>query len=188
VLIGGAVLAIVGGASPSTAEDAAMRGDEVVAREAPGSGAGIAVIRGNDRVQLMSERDGWSEIRLRDGRRAWVPSNDIVRLAVAAAAATPRTEPSPRPSPIEHAGNPAEAVGADAVPDGAIQELRREIARLRQVADDLADETRRSEATPLSRLPEGASWVLGALALAIGLLIGSAWERHRGRRDRSLRF
>src|SRR5207344_2395199 len=80
-LVGGVVAAAAVGAStsPGEAESVTPRG-EIVAREAPGTGqAGIAVLRGNDRVQLLGERDGWSEIRLGDGRRAWVPTADITR-------------------------------------------------------------------------------------------------------------
>lgn len=183
------MLAMVG-ASPSAAEDAAMRGDEVVAREVPGNGgSGVAVLRGSDRVELVSERDGWSEIRLGDGRRAWVPTDEIVRLAAApaaAAAASPRSDSHPTPLATPQRVADVEADGVDA--ESAAAELRREVARLRQVADDLAEETRRHDALAANRLPEGAPWVIAVLALAVGLLLGSALERRRGRRERSLRF
>src|SRR5688572_11523980 len=72
MLFGGVVAATVGGgATPSIAASVAARSGELVAREAPGSGqAGIAVLRGNDRVRLLGEREDWSEILLPDGRRA----------------------------------------------------------------------------------------------------------------------
>jgi hypothetical protein len=174
------VAAVGSGASPSGAESVTTRGSETVAREAPGSGqAGIAVLRGTDRVQLLGERDGWSEILLPDKRRAWVPSSDITRV---------KDVPQPADDPVGTATpTPAETTSAETSSDRA---LAAEIARLRGTVDELAawraslpdpgDE-------PFDRTGE-VPWVVGGAGFALGLLIGGAWERHRSRRDRSLRF
>ncbi len=183
-LVGGVVAATVGaGASPSAAEDVTARGGEVVAREAPGRGeAGIAVLRGTDRVQLLGERDGWSEIRLPDGRRAWVPATEIARneapRAVQAsplAITTPVEAAAPADDPPRPASDPA-------------GELAIEITRLRALVDAL--EARQADASRpgVTSLPESVAWTLGGVALVVGAVIGSAFERFRSRRDRSLRF
>ena len=181
-LVGGVVAATVGGgASPSGAESVTARGDEVVAREAPGKGqAGIAVLRGTDRVQLLGERDGWSEIRLPDGRRAWVPAGEIARSEE-----PPEAKPS-QLEPVMATASPASETAED-----PSLELEAEITRLKSLVDEL--EARRSEgpATPIGvggPLPEGFVWMVGGAALLVGIFVGSAWERRRGRRDRSLRF
>ncbi|MEB2283448.1 MAG: hypothetical protein B6D46_06745 [Polyangiaceae bacterium UTPRO1] len=174
--------AAVGGATPpSRAEDVTTRGGEIVAREAPGtSEAGIAVLRGNARVRLLGEQDGWSEILLPDGRRAWVPAAEIVHIpdpapsspalpAVAAAA----TAPPPEPAPNLQAS------------------LAAEITRLRSVVDALEAERRQAprpmggEPPPIS---EVAPLVTGTIGLVVGTLLGGAWTRYRARRRRSIRF
>jgi hypothetical protein len=174
------VAAVGGGASPSGAESVTTRGGETVAREAPGTGqAGIAVLRGTDRVQLLGESDGWSEILLPDKRRAWVPSSDITRVKDAP---QPTDDPAGTATP-----SPAETTTDEASTDRA---LAAEIARLRGTVDELAvwrASLPEPGDDPLDRMGE-VPWVVGGAGLALGLLIGGAWERHRSRRDRSLRF
>jgi hypothetical protein len=170
--------AVGGGASPSGAENVTARGGEIVAREAPGSGqAGIAVLRGSDRVQLLGEREGWSEILLSDGRRAWVPTAEITHIAE-----TPRPSPAPTASPAATA-----VIGA---PDRSVQELGAEIVRLRGVVDELSAWRTSLPAETAAPVPiaDDVPWMVAGVAGLIGLLIGGAWERHRSRRDRSLRF
>jgi hypothetical protein len=158
------------------------RGDEVVAREAPGKGqAGIAVLRGTDHVQLLGERDGWSEIRLPDGRRAWVPAGEIARTED-----PPPPKPIPSLAPPEPTASPFSTEAEDPTRD-----LAAEVARLRSLVDDF--EARRANPAPPADgspfpLPEGFIWIVGGAALIVGIFAGSAWERRRGRRNRSLRF
>ena len=182
-IVAGVVSTILGGsASPCDAESVAARGGEVVAREAPGTGqAGIAVLRGSDRVQLVGERDGWSEILLSDGRRAWVPTTGIVRIGDAR---SPRSTEIPS---VAAATPYPEAASSSS--DATARELTTEVARLRGVVDELT--TWRANLPELNATRPGAEnlpWMIGGVALVIGLLIGGAWERHRSRRDRSLRF
>lgn len=177
--VGGVVAAAAVGASTSAseAENVAARG-EIVAREAPGSGqAGIAVLRGSDRVQLLGQRDGWSEILLRDGRRAWIPTAEVVRVAEAS---RPTDDPTPVPSP---------SAEPRAEPQAAPHELASEIDRLRRVTDDLTTwRTNLPNAgAPTEKLPDVLPWAVGA-AFVAGILIGAAFERRRNRRDRSLKF
>jgi len=173
------VAAAVGGAaSPSAAEQVTARGGEIVAREAPGAGqAGIAVLRGNERVQLLGERDGWSEILLADGRRAWVPTADLTHGG-----------DGPRPTEIAIADVPAPAPTGQ---DHGSHELAAEVVRLRVAIDDLA-RSRTTVPAPAGVVPPAVAdeipWAIAAVALIIGILIGGAWERHRSRRDRALRF
>jgi hypothetical protein len=172
------VAAAVGGAaSPSAAEQVTARGNEAVAREAPGTGqAGIAVLRGNDRVQLLGERDGWSEILLSDGRRAWVPTAEIARSG-----------DGPRPTEVPTPVAPAPAPPRQ---DQAPQELTSEVVRLRALVDELARLLTTLPGPAETRPPvaDEIPWAIAAAALIVGFLIGGAWERHRNRRDRSLRF
>ena len=182
MLLGGVVTAAVGGgATPSIAASVTARAGETVAREAPDSGqAGIAVIRGSDRVRLLAEREEWSEIQLPDGRRAWVPTAEVTRVED-----PPRDPPRVRESAVATAGpTPSEAPAPLEPPT---DELGAEIDRLRGVVDDL--EHRRMEATPprASVLADQAVLIAGA-ALLVGIILGSAWERRRSRRDRSLKF
>jgi hypothetical protein len=151
---------------------------EIVAREAPGPGqAGIAVLRGNDRVQLLGERDGWSEIRLGDGRRAWVPTVEIARAP----------EPAPRvPEPSQPTNDPP--VASSPEPRSDTRELANEIERLRRVTDDLAAwRTNLPTTAPAETLPEMFPWALGA-AFVAGIAIGVTFERRRNRRERALKF
>jgi hypothetical protein len=180
-LVGGVVAVTVGGGAASGgAESVTARGDEVVAREAPGKGqAGIAVLRGTDRVQLLAERDGWSEIRLPDGRRAWVPAGEIARIDERPQAKASVLGSTPTASPAGETGREPSL------------ELAAEIARLKHLVDELEASRNEVPATPSgvgSPLPEGFVWMVGGAALLVGIFVGSAWERRRGRRDRSLRF
>ena len=181
--VGGVAAAVLGSSSyPSDAESVAARGAEVVAREAPGTGqAGIAVLRGSDRVQLVGERDGWSEILLSDGRRAWVPTTGIAPIGDAR---SPRSTEIPS---VAAATPSPEAASSSS--DATARELTTEVARLRGVLDELTT-WRALLPEPNAARPsaEDIPWVIGGVALVIGLLIGGAWERHRSRRDRSLRF
>jgi len=188
-LVGGVVAAAVGGgAAPSDAESVTARGGEIVAREAPGTGqAGIAVLRGSDRVQLTGERDGWSEILLPDGRRAWVPSAEITRIGDTASARSTHSTESPVTAVTPFFPDAA-TVGSSA-PDRSAPELTAEVARLRGVVNELtAWRAKLPEPAETPPLAEGIPWMIGGVALLVGLLTGSAWERHRSRRDRSLRF
>ena len=183
----GGVVAVSVGVLPANgdAESAAVRGAEVVAREAPGAGqAGIAVIRGTDRVQLLGEREGWSEIRLADGRKAWVPSSEISRVGDAPAAPIATVAAVATPAAPEEAG--AGAPVPTAGPASGASELTSEIARLRRIVDEL-EAQRASAAAPA--LPDDAfPWPIAGAAICLGILIGGAWERHRSRRERSLKF
>lgn len=181
-LFGGVVAATFGGiAPPACAEDVATR-EEVVAREAPGKAeAGIAVLRGNERVQLLRDREGWSEILLADGRRAWVPTADLVHSQgqKPSATPTPAAVATPDPSPR-----------ADPVPDVQTS-LVVEITRLRAVVDDL--ETRQRSDLPPGALERGpvtteTALLASGVAFVVGVVAGAAWQRRRTRRERSLRF
>ena len=179
-LVGGVVAAAVGGgmAPPGRAEDFATR-EEVVAREAPGKAeAGIAVLRGNERVHLLRDRDGWSEILLADGRRAWVPTGELVRTEAPKPATTPTVAATPEAAPT-----------ADTEPN-AQASLVVEIARLRAVIDDLETRPRSVPTTPPSPLTSAAEPIAAAAgaSFVLGALVGAAWQRRRTRRERSLRF
>ncbi|MCC6763099.1 MAG: SH3 domain-containing protein [Deltaproteobacteria bacterium] len=156
------------------------RGDEIVAREAPGKAeAGIAILRGNVRVRLLGERDGWSEVLLPDGRRAWVPAGDLVHAVEAA-----------RPSAdVPATATPAAAPSSESGPD-AREGLATEVARLRSVVDALAAERRQTppRAGDPASVPEVVPIVAAGIGLVVGVLVGGVWERHRARRGRSLRF
>lgn len=183
MLVGGVVAAAFGGgATPSIAASVTARGGETVAREAPDSGqAGIAVIRGTDRVRLLGERDDWSEIQLPDGRRAWVPTAEVTRIedpprvratAVATAIPTPTEAPAePPPDPIEPPPN----------------ELGAEIERLRMIVDAM-ERSRAEKPPPRAIALDDGMLVIAGAALLVGIILGSAWERRRSRRDRSLKF
>lgn len=183
-LVGGVVAAAVGGGtSPSDAENVVPRGDEVVAREAPGTGqAGIAILHGTDHVRLLAERDGWSEILLADGRRAWVPAGDLARSDD-----QPRAKDAPTISATPTIGPEVGAL----LPDHPKSDLAAEIARLRLLVDELESWRTASASHPASANPPFADeipWLIGGVALVVGLLVGGAYERFRSRRDRSLRF
>jgi hypothetical protein len=176
-LVGGVVAATVGGIAPPTrAEDVSTR-EEVVAREAPGTAeAGIAVLRGNERVQLLRDRDGWSEILLADGRRGWVPTNEIVR-ADSKVAATPVI--SLTPDATAH---------ADAIP-AAQASLVIEIARLRSVIGAFESQQRPETASSGPAVASEAGLLVAAAGtFVVGVLVGAAWQRRRTRRERSLKF
>lgn len=183
LLFGGVVAAAFGGgATPSIAASVTARGSETVAREAPDSGqAGIAVIRGSDRVRLLVERDDWSEIQLPDGRRAWVPTAEVTRIedpprvrATAVATAIPTPNETPPEPPLDTRDPPPSELGA-------------EIERLRMIVDAL--ERRRAEDPPPRAIAmDDRTLVIAGAALLVGIILGSAWERRRSRRDRSLKF
>lgn len=179
-LVGGVVAAAVGGgmAPPGRAEDFATR-EEVVAREAPGKAeAGIAVLRGNERVHLLRDQDGWSEILLADGRRAWVPTGELVRTEAPKPAATPSVAATPEATaPVDAAPNPQASLVV-------------EIARLRAVIDDLESRPRAVPPAPASPLASAAEAIAAAAGagFVLGALAGAAWQRRRTRRERSLRF
>ncbi|MEO6028423.1 MAG: SH3 domain-containing protein [Candidatus Binatia bacterium] len=172
-----AAAAVGASATPGDAENVSARSGEIVAREAPGAGqAGIAVLRGNDRVKLLGQRDGWSEILLSDGRRAWVPTAEIAHVPDA-----------PRPTE-SHVAVPA-ASPAPVEIDSNLSDLATEVARLRRVTDDLTTwRTNLPDVAPVTPIPEAVPWAVGGAALAVGILIGALVERRRGRRERSLRF
>lgn len=182
-MFGGVVAAAVGGgATPSLAASVTARGGETVAREAPDTGqAGIAVIRGSDRVRLLAERDDWSEIQLPDGRRAWVPTAEVTLVAE-----PPRDQPRARESPLPTALPTLVVTPAAAEP--AALELRTEIDRLRSVVDELARRPPAEERAPETTFPNDATLVMAGAALLVGIVLGSAWERRRNRRGRALKF
>jgi len=183
MLVGGVVAAAFGGgATPSIAASVTARGGETVAREAPDSGqAGIAVIRGSDRVRLLAERDDWSEVQLPDGRRAWVPTAEVTRIedpprARATAVATPlptptETPPEPPPDPMDPPPN----------------ELGAEVERLRMIVDAM-ERRHVEEPPPRAIVTDDRTLFIAGAALLVGIILGSAWERRRSRRDRSLKF
>jgi hypothetical protein len=179
----GAVVAAAlgGGATPSIAASVTARSGETVAREAPDGGqAGIAVIRGSDRVRLLAEREDWSEIQLPDGRRAWVPTAEVTRVED-----PPRDPPRVRDGPVATAvPTPLETpVAAERSTD----DLGAEIDRLRSVIDELS-RRQAAERTPEKAFPDDTILVIAGAALLVGIILGSAWERRRSRRDRSLKF
>jgi len=172
-----AAAAVGASATPGAAENVSARAGEIVAREAPGTGqAGIAVLRGNDRVKLLGQREGWSEILLSDGRRAWVPTAEITHVADAPRPTEgPAAVPAPGPTPMGI--------------DSNLRDLATEVARLRRVTDDLTTwRTNLPAAAPGTPMPEAVPWAVGGAALVVGILIGGLVERRRGRRERSLRF
>lgn len=173
------------GATPAGAASVTARSGETVAREAPDSGqAGIAVIRGSDRVRLLAERDEWSEIQLPDGRRAWVPTAEVTRVEDPVRDA-PRDPPRARESPLPTAVPTVVATPAVAEPIGP--DLKAEIDRLRSVVDELA-RRRAEEHAPDTAFPDDATLVIAGAALLVGIVLGSAWERRRNRRGRALKF
>jgi hypothetical protein len=126
---------------------------------------------------LLGERDGWSEIRLSDGRRAWVPAGEIAR-----------SEEPPQPKASPSLG-PNAPIAADL--DNPTRDLAAEVARLRSLVDDFEARRTNVPAPPTNTtfpLPEGFVWMIGGASLIVGIFVGSAWERRSGRRDRSLRF
>lgn len=182
MVFGGVVAAAVGGgATPSIAASVTARSGETVAREAPDNGqAGIAVIRGSDRVRLLAEREDWSEIQLPDGRRAWVPTAEVTRVQD-----PPRDPPRVRESPLPTTA-PTLAV-TPAAAETVVPELRAEIDRLRSVVDELAHRPTQ-EQVPEAAFPDDTTLVIAGAALLVGIVLGSAWERRRNRRGRALKF
>jgi hypothetical protein len=76
------VLAVLLVAVPVGAVDRVARSSNVVVRERPGSAhPGIAILERGDRVRFFGERDGWTEVGLRDGRSGWVLSAEIAPVA-----------------------------------------------------------------------------------------------------------
>lgn len=170
-----------GGATPAGAASVTARSGETVARESPDSGqAGIAVIRGSDRVRLLAEREEWSEIQLPDGRRAWVPTAEVTRVED-----PPREPPRARESPLPTAV--PTLVATPAVAEPIAPELRAEVDRLRTVVDELG-RRRPEERLPEPTIPHDATLVIAGAALLVGIVLGSAWERRRNRRGRALKF
>jgi hypothetical protein len=183
MVLGAVVAAAIGaGATPSIAASVTARSGETVAREAPDGGqAGIAVIRGSDRVRLIAERDDWSEIELPDGRRAWVPTAEVTRIEE-----PPRARATTVATPVPTAAETPREPATEPVPPPP-NELGAEIDRLRMIVD--AMERRRAEDPPSRAIAmDDRMLVLAGAALLVGIILGSAWERRRSRRDRSLKF
>jgi hypothetical protein len=148
---------------------------------------------------ITSRRPGWTEIVLRDGKRALVPSGDVRAEGARTAVAPPTPRPTPRrqraaaqigpaaPAPIEAAPSPGPR-------DADVDALRAEVRRLRGLVDELTALgvalDRHAETPPAPAAPWWATDALAAIAaaLVVGFLVGSAVQRYRARRARSLRF
>jgi len=154
--------------------------------------------RGSDDVTIVGEQDGWTEIVLRNGKRALVPSSEVPKSA--ADRPKPRTAPKPAPPPSAREPSTDPTPGAPtatptATPPEAITELRAEVTRLRSVVDELValKPSAAEVATPPAE-PSSRSWLASesltmlGLALVIGVLLGAAVQRQRTRRSSSLRF
>ncbi len=145
---------------------------------------------------MVGEQDGWTEIVLRNGKRALVPSSEVA--GEAEARPKKRTAPKPAPPPPKvpkadpTAGTPT-PIRTTAPPE-VIVELRAEVTRLRALVDELAAlQPSADAATPPAAAAEH-SWLASesltmlGLALVIGVLLGGAVQRQRARRSSSLRF
>ena len=166
---------------------------ETVAREGPASyHPGIALLKRNEHVTIIGEREGWSEVRLGDGRSGYVRSSELAPLPVeveahpADASATPAAAVDPQVTRGE-----LERLSAQ---QGALlAEMQSEIGRLRAIADTLAAVRPASESTSDGE-PDGAPWqradvlAAGSGALLIGFTLGALSQRRRSRRERTLRF
>lgn len=154
--------------------------------------------RGTEDVTIVDEHDGWTEIVLRNGKRALVPSSEVADEA--APPPVPQAKPAPAPGagPPSSADEPSTDTAAPtptATPPDPVAELRAEVTRLRAVVDELtALKPPAPDATTVPAEPAPRSWLASesltmlGLALVIGVLLGGAVQRQRARRSRSLRF
>jgi hypothetical protein len=117
------------------------------------------------------------------------PQRERMRPAPPPAGA-PAAGDGPRAAAEERTGEAPPAEATAAADGAALRELRLEVGRLRAAVDELAALARRQQRADSG----GDDWLradaLAALgvALLLGLAAGSAFQRYRSRRDRSLRF
>ena len=79
-----ALLALTLGMGRSTVDDAVVIVPEVVARAADSAHAPSRFsqpVPGGTEITVIEDRDGWSHIRLADGRDGWVPTSSITAVA-----------------------------------------------------------------------------------------------------------
>jgi hypothetical protein len=80
-------------------------------------------------------------------------------------------------------GNPSPTLAQNVAPrSGEI------VAREGQETVDRLAAGQASASALLPAITGETTWLITAATLIVGVLIGSVWERHRNRRDRSLRF
>ncbi len=199
------VLAALLVAVPVDAVDRVARSANVIVRERPGSAnPGIAVLKRGDRVRFLGERDGWTEVGLRDGRTGWVLSAEIapvveppqpnlpaqarVKDAVPTAVAPPSPVATARVSePVPTVPAPrAEGESLPVEHGRVLARLESEIGQLRQSVDRLAADRPLTAPSPVGEYSD-VLWT-GMIAFAIGLIVGSIVQRRRSRRERTLRF
>ena len=178
---------------PAFAADALVRSD-TVAREGPASyHPGVALLKRNERVTVLDERDGWNEVRLGDGRSGYVRSSELTAVSAPDVAATSAAAAAAIATPVASGVAPdlatlrsdLEKLGAQQT--ALLETLRADVARLHEVADVLA-------ASPQGAVHDEEPWkradVLAAsgVALAAGFALGALSQRRRSRRERTLRF
>ncbi|NNL67841.1 MAG: TIGR04211 family SH3 domain-containing protein [Myxococcales bacterium] len=164
-------------ATPATAQEVWVK-DEVNLnlRTGPGNQYRITgLLKTGDSVRIVKRGEGWTQVRLSDGKQGWVPAGFLMAEAPAAT----------RVDRMEH----------------ETRELRETVASLReQVATLSGDRSalEQSESAQRARAQELESenmelkagarwpeWITGAAILASGMLVGSIVQTWASRRPRS---
>jgi len=168
---------LVLGARAASAEDAWVK-DEVRLnlRTGPSNAYRITeTITTGDSVRILERGDGWTRIRVDDGREGWVPAGFLMAEPPAAT----------RVTRMEHETRELR---------GTVATLREEVERLRGEAGQLeeSESSARTRAQELEaenlELKAGArwpEWITGAGILVSGMLIGSIVQTWASRRPRS---
>jgi SH3 domain protein len=135
----------------------------------------VGLLKTGDSVRIVKRGEGWTEVRLTDGKQGWVPAGFLMDGPPAAT----------RVERMEH----------------ETRELRETVASLREQVTELSGErsalqdsesTQRRRAQDLEaenmELKAGArwpEWITGAGILASGMLVGSILQTWASRRPRS---
>ena len=167
----------MGVAVPAAAKEVWVK-DEVRLNLRTGPGNQFRIIGSlvtGDSVQLVTRGEGWTRVRLGDGRDGWVPAGFLMDGAPAAT----------RVTAMEHETRELR---------GTVATLREEVETLRSESDRLgtSEAAERSRSQELEaenlKLKAGArwpEWITGAGILVSGMLVGSIVQTWASRRPRS---
>jgi len=164
-------------ASPAAAQDSWVKDEvQINLRTGPGNQYRITDnLETGDSVRIVQRGDGWTLVRLADGREGWVPAGFLMDEPPAAT----------RVARMEHEARELQ---------GTVTTLRQELETLRAAHGRLeSDQTSgRERAQELEaenlELKAGArwpEWITGAAILASGMLVGSLVQTWASRRPRS---
>jgi hypothetical protein len=138
----------------------------------------LRVVETGERVQKLSEQEGWTQVRAADGAEGWVPQ-DVLSDQPPAAQRLRRLEQELEGARAKLAEMSAGVASPEADPGGELERLRARVAEL--------------EREPAA--PAGASlptrWqtlAMGALILLVGMAIGLVLPRAGVARARKIKF